>query len=120
METPTPGANEAGQTSRVANRAAVDQHQVAPNAQAEMRTREPHCLIGSSGIGHERRGGDDSVVMGVNDGPVYPRSKAEIIGVDDEPAHVESLAGGFPDSVCVDFRRSPLRLFRRGSRESDP
>lgn len=102
MEAPSPGPNQAGQTCRVADRPAVDQHQVAPNVQAKMTMREPHCLIGSSGIGHERRRCDHSMVMGVNDGPVHPRSKAEVISVDDEPAHLESLAGVFPDrSDCL-------------------
>ncbi len=45
-------------------------------------------------IGHQRGGSDDAAAMGLGDGEVHALGKSEIIGVDDQSAQGDSLAGG--------------------------
>ena len=71
---------------------AIDQHDVAADAELRIAFGQLHRLGKSRPVGHQRRGSDDAARMSLHDGAIHPRSKSEIVRIDNEPAQAASLA----------------------------
>jgi len=75
------------------NRVAVDEEHMAADAQTREGFSQVHGFGEGGAVGHQRGRGDDSAGVSLDDGPVYARSVAKVICVDDQAAHGASLAG---------------------------
>ena len=69
---------------------------MAANAESGRRLYPPYRIVKSAAMGHERGRGHDATRMRLDDGAIYSRRKAKIIGIDDQAPHRVSLAGASP------------------------
>jgi hypothetical protein len=72
--------------SRMRNRFALNQHQVAANIQAGGCVRQPDGIVERRSVGHERGGAENAALEGFHDPGVHVAGESEIVRVDDEPA----------------------------------
>jgi hypothetical protein len=77
----------------VENGIAVDEDNVAADAQGWKGFCKLHGVGESAAISHQSGRRDNSVCVGLGDGAIDAGGEAEVIGVDDQTAHLGSLAG---------------------------
>jgi hypothetical protein len=84
--------NQAGKTSRINQGLTIDENHMAADTPTSARLREFDSFPERTPTGHERRGTDHSTVVRLGDRAIHAMSQSEVVGVDDESAHVMSLA----------------------------
>jgi hypothetical protein len=76
---------------------AVDEHNMAADAQCWRGVRQANRLVSRAGTRHQRGAGEYAGVVQFDDGPVHPGGQPEVVGINNEAAHRVSLsiaAGG--------------------------
>jgi hypothetical protein len=92
---------ERGQLRRRQDGITVHHDQVASNA--ELRGCGRLGRLGECAtVGHQRCRSDDTVAMSMDNGAIDSEGESEVVGVNDETAHGESLAGGAADRTGAD------------------
>jgi hypothetical protein len=71
----------------------INQNDVASHAQLRYGSRELHGVRECGTVRHQCGGSYDPAAVGFDDATVYACSEAEIIRIDDQPPHRDSLAG---------------------------
>src|ERR1039457_1753727 len=87
------GAGQRGELLRAQNWPAIDEHDMATDAEFRDRLCQLRGLVESQTISHERRRSYDAARVSLHNGPVHARCEAKIICVDDQTPHPASLAG---------------------------
>jgi hypothetical protein len=82
-----------GNSIRRQQRLTVHQDDVAADAQSWLRLRPLNRIGKGAAVRHQGRRCNDAVSIGFGDATVYPRSKAKIVGVDNEAAQEGRIAG---------------------------
>src|SRR5579864_3340427 len=85
-----------GQSSNVIQRSerhAINENNVTSDAQIRNRRNQLGSLCEGGTIRHQRRRGNDTTRMSLDDGAIDTRSESEIVRIDNETAHAASLAG---------------------------
>ena len=85
-------ADEGGDFGGRQGRLAVDQNQMAADAERGNCAGQVDGLVGGAGRGHQRSAGEDSGAMQLDDGAVDSRRQSKIVRVDNETAHRLSLS----------------------------
>ena len=89
------GADEAGDAGGGRDGDAIDENDVAADAEAGVAMGDGDGVREGRAVGHQGCGGEDACVMELGDGAVDACGEAEVIGVDDEPGGDERLRGGW-------------------------
>jgi len=84
---------KSGNSCRLEQGRAVDQHHMASNAKTWRRGGQGDGLIKRGSICHQGGRSNDTFEVGLQDGGIYSGRKSEIVGVDDESSHRGSLTG---------------------------
>lgn len=71
----------------------MQQHNVTPHRKRPYSLRRGHSVGERRAIRHQRCRCDNSVLMPFYNGAVYAGSEPEIVSVDNQAPHAESLAG---------------------------
>jgi hypothetical protein len=70
----------------------VHQYDMASNGKIWRRARLGHCILDRGAVGHQGGRRHDSAGVGFYDGAIHSPGQTEIIGVDDQLSHQESVA----------------------------
>ena len=84
-----------------------------PDRQRRVLACEPHGVGGRGPVDHQARAGEDAVRVRLDDALVDTGGEAEVIGVDDQPAHVQPRARA--SSGCSDGVHAQAAPRRRAS-----
>jgi len=84
---------ERGKLVGAKNGLAIDQNDVATDAQIRRARDQFSCFSECLAVRHQRGRGHDAVRVGLDDGAIHTGSESEIIRVHDQTPHVASLAG---------------------------
>ena len=74
------------------HRRSIYQYDVAADREFRYQASSSYRVFESGAVGHQRRGRHDAGGTGFQNGPIHPDRKAEIIRVDDQLSHQESVA----------------------------
>jgi len=111
----TPRLCEGRKLLRIKKRFAIDQHDMATDAELRIRFGQFHRFDKSRAVGHQGGGSHDPAGMRLYDGAIDPGSKSEVVRVDNEPAQAASLA---TNGVFEGFFRA--RVYSNQRRNATP
>jgi hypothetical protein len=97
--------------------AAINQHDVASHAQLRYGSCKSHGVRECGAVRHQCGGSYDPAAVGFDNATVYACSEAEIIRIDDQPPHRDSLAGqpvGEDPALGVFLGSAALRVEHEG------